>query len=339
MATYRNRGNKWQARIQRKGQPDLAKSFLSKRDAEAWARQTEAEMDRGAYLDRTEADKTTLGELFQRYLLEVTPHKKSCVSEQNRIKSFCRDDKLCQYKATALSGKLFAEWRDKRLQEVAGSTVNRDLNLLSHVINTARKEWGIHINNPVELIRRPKHNKGRERRLTADEETRLFAELCLTERAADGTYKAGGTHNPWIKPVVIFAIETGMRRGEILSLAWVNVDLQKRMARLVDTKNGEGRSVPLTRRATALLQSLPRSIDGRVFPTTAEAVKLAFRRALERARINDLHFHDLRHEAVSRMFEKGLGVMEVASVSGHKTLQMLRRYTHLSTDSLLAKLG
>jgi integrase len=177
------------------------------------------------------------------------------------------------------------------------------------------------------MIRRPKHNKSRERRLSVEEESRLMLELETK------------TRNPWMRPIVIFAIETGMRRSEILSLTWEYVDLQRRVARLVDTKNGEGRSVPLTLKATSLLLSMPRSIDGRVFATTAEAVKLSFQRAVVRSQIDDLHFHDLRHEAVSRLFEKGLNVMEVSSVSGHKTLQMLKRYTHLSSDILLSKIG
>jgi len=339
MATFRKRGDKWQARVQRKGQPDLSKSFLLKADAESWARQLESEIDRGVFQDRSEAERTTFGDLLDRYAKEVTPLKKSAASEGQRINRFIREDKIARYKTTALSGKLIAEWRDKRLLAVSGSTVNRELNLISHVINTARKEWGIHISNPVELIRRPKENRGRERRLSADEEKRLLAELELTCRSESGAYTAGGTHNPWIKPIVVFAIETGMRRGEILSLTWDRVDLRKRIARLVDSKNGEGRSVPLTLKATALLAALPRSIDGRVFATTNDAVKLAFVRAVERAKIDDLHFHDLRHEAVSRLFEKGLNVMEVASISGHKTLQMLKRYTHLSSECLLSKIG
>jgi integrase len=268
-----------------------------------------------------------LGEILLRYKREVTPLKKSAANESIRIDRLVRDEAICQYKATALTGKLFAEWRDQRSQQVTGSTVNREIDILSHAINTARKEWGIHISNPIETIRRPKHNRSRERRLSVDEESKLLAELQIK------------TRNPWIKAVVVFAIETGMRRGEILSLTWSNVDLQKRVARLIDTKNGEGRSVPLTLKATALLEGLPRSIDGRVFATTAEAVKLSFARAVERAGIDDLHFHDLRHEGVSRLFEKGLNVMEVASISGHKTLQMLKRYTHLSSDQLLAKIG
>ncbi|HEY9826494.1 MAG TPA: site-specific integrase [Stenomitos sp.] len=327
MATITKRATGYQVQIRRRGFPTVSKMFDTKRDAEAWSRMNETQMDQGIYLDRSEADRTTLGEILQRYKREVTPLKKSAENENIRIDRLVRDESLCQYKATALTGKLFAEWRDRRSQQVTGSTVNREIDILSHAINTARKEWGIHISNPVEMIRRPKHNKSRERRLSVDEESKLLLQLQTK------------TRNPWIKHVVVFAIETGMRRGEILSLTWSNVDLNKRVARLVDTKNGEGRSVPLTLKATALLQALPRSIDGRVFATTAEAVKLAFARAVERAKIDDLHFHDLRHEGVSRLFEKGLNVMEVASISGHKTLQMLKRYTHLSSDQLLAKIG
>lgn len=327
MATISKRATGYQAQIRRKGFPTVSKMFNTKREADAWSRSYESEMDKGSYLDRTEADRTTLGELLKRYKNEITPLKKSAANEAIRIERILRDESLCQYKATALTGKLLAEWRDSRLTKVSGSSVNREIDILSHAINTARKEWGIHISNPIESIRRPKHNKGRERRLSKDEEARLFAEI------------EQHTRNPWIKPIVSFAIETGMRRSEILALTWANVDLSKRVARLFDTKNGEGRSVPLTLKATTLLQGLPRSIDGQVFPTTAEAVKLAFARAVERARIADLHFHDLRHEAVSRLFEKGLNVMEVASVSGHKTLQMLKRYTHLEAEKLLIKLG
>lgn len=327
MATVSKRVSGYQVQIRRRGFPAVSRMFKTKRDAEAWARQLEGEMDRGIYLDRTEAENTTLGELLTRYKNEVTPHKKSSYSESKRIERMVRDESICQYKTTALTSKLLAVYRDKRLGFVSGSTVNRDLSVISHALNTATKEWGFNLANPITLLRKPKENPARERRLRDGEEQRLLNEIDAK------------TNNQWLKAVVIFAIETCMRRGEILSLTWENVDLQRRVARLLDTKNGEGRSVPLTQKATALLLGLPRSIDGRVFPTTAEAVKLAFGRALERAGINDLRFHDLRHEAVSRMFEKGLNMMEVATISGHKTLQMLKRYTHMTNDRLLAKLG
>lgn len=339
MAAISKRATGYQAQIRRRGYPTVSKMFASRRDAEAWARLQESEMDRGVYLDRTEAERTTLSDLLERYLAEVTPLKKSALSETTRIKRLLREEDLCCFKLTALTPRLLAEYRDRRLGDVSGSSVNRELSLISHVLNTATREWELPISNPVRVIRKAKENPGRERRLTKDEEARLLAQLEPSSRTERGMFESGGTQNPWIKPIVLFALETGMRRGEILSLTWSNVDISKRVARLTDTKNGEGRSVPLTLKSKALLECLPRSIDGRVFATSAEAVKLAFARAVERAQIVDFHFHDLRHEAISRLFEKGLNVMEVASISGHKTLQMLKRYTHLSSESLLSRIG
>lgn len=338
MAAISKRATGYQAQIRRRGYPTVSKMFATRRDAEAWARLQESEMDRGVYLDRTEAERTTLSDLLERYLSEVTPLKKSALSETTRIKRLLREEDLCCYKLTALTPRLLADYRDRRLGEVSGSSTNRELSLISHVLNTAIREWEFPIANPVRVIRKAKENPGRERRLTADEEARLLAQLECSSRTQRGMFGSGGMQNPWVKPIVLFALETGMRRGEILSLTWSNVDLSKRVARLVDTKNGEGRSVPLTLKAKALLEFLPRSNDGRVFATTAEAVKLAFARAVARAQVTDLHFHDLRHEAVSRLFEKGLNVMEVSSISGHKTLQMLKRYTHLGRHTLLDKL-
>jgi integrase len=139
---------------------------------------------------------------------------------------------------------------------------------------------------------------------------------------------------------VALAIETGMRRGELLALQWSNVDLERRIAFLPITKNGESRGVPLSTRAVATLRGLPASSNGRVFgELTTDALKQSFKRAARRAGISGLRFHDLRHEATSRFFEKGLNVMEVASVTGHKTLQMLKRYTHLSVTDLATRLG
>ncbi len=131
-----------------------------------------------------------------------------------------------------------------------------------------------------------------------------------------------------------------MRQGEIVSLDWKHIDLKKRIAYLPETKNGEPRGVPLSTSAIATFRSLPGSTTGKVFPgVTTEAIKRAFMRACQRAEIEDFHFHDLRHEATSRLFEKSLNPLEVASITGHKTLQMLRRYTHLRAEDLAKKLG
>lgn len=338
MASIRQRGIYWEARVRRDGWPTISRSFNTKADARAWATVIESEMERGVFTDRTEAEKNTLGDLFKRYLTEVSSQKKGHDIERYRLESLQRDP-IAKYKVAGLSGKLMAEWRDKRLKDVSGSTVNRDLNLISHVINVARKEWGMHIENPISMIRRPPENKARKRRLGAGEEEKLLAELEQRTRAERGTFEAGGTQNPWIRPLVILALETAMRRGELLALRWSDVYLVDRFVRLHDTKNGESRDVPLSIRAYELLNDLPRHISGRVFATTPDAVKKAFMRAVERAQLGDLHFHDLRHEATSRLAEKLDNVLELSSVTGHKTLSMLKRYYHPRAKDLARKLG
>ena len=200
--------------------------------------------------------------------------------------------------------------------------------MLSALINTGRTEWGLENvlrTNPVSLISKPRASRPRDRRLEAGELERILL----------------ACENTWFKPVVLFAIETGMRRGEILSLTWTNVHLGKRYTHLPDTKNGDSRNVPLSPQALELLGGLPRNIRGdqKVFPLHFEALKSSWRRACCRADISDLRFHDLRHEATSRFFEKGLNVMEVAAITGHKDLRMLQRYTHLRAEDLALKLG
>lgn len=337
MATITHRKAGYQAQVRRKGYPAVSASFTTKRDAQAWARQIENELDRGLFLSRTEAEKQTLGDILDRYRREVSPTHKGVANETICITALKRDA-VCGYRASALSGKLLAEWRDRRLKAVSAATVNRELNLISSAINVARKEWGIHIENPVTLIRRPPSGKSRTRRLNGDELQRLLAALNVSDRQPDGTY-GGGARNHWIAPIVSLAVETAMRQGELLKLMWQDVNLTDRTAHLPDTKNGEARTVPLSSRAIEILSRLPHSITGRVFPMTKRAVHQAFRRACNRANISDLRFHDLRHEGVSRLFELGLNPMEVASISGHRTLAMLQRYTHLKASELVKKLA
>jgi hypothetical protein len=156
MATIRQRkeSKNYEVRIRRQGWPDITRTFSRAADARAWASVIESEIERGVFIDRTEAEKNTLGDLLQRYLIEVSSQKKGRDSERYRLVSLQRDP-VAKIKAASLSGKLMAEWRDQRLKKVSGSTTNRDLNLISHVINVARKEWGIHVENPLSMIRRP----------------------------------------------------------------------------------------------------------------------------------------------------------------------------------------
>lgn len=209
---------------------------------------------------------------------------------------------------------------------VQGVTVRRDLALLHHVLGVARKEWNYPMRgNVVGEIRLPKPPKARERR-PDQEEVEAVLDACRRSRAK------------LLAPVVRFAMETGMRRGEIVEARWTHVDWDSNVLHVPQSKNGHSRDIPLSTRALAILEALPRD-HGRIFPTTANAIRLAWERARDKAKVADLHFHDLRHEAISRLFERGLSVPEVALISGHRDYRMLFRYTHLRASDLVAKLG
>ena len=333
MATFRKRGpHQWQVQVRKKGHPIETKTFETRAAAQTWARSVEYEMDQGLFVCRAEAEATTLKELLERYLAEITPAKKGAGPEAARIRALLRHP-LSQRIVAGIRGVDIAKYRDDRLRKVRPSTAKRDLVILSHLFEVARKEWGIYVQNPVREIKLPPHAKPRERRLQdgldgeRSEESRMLV-ACREAR------------NPYLLPVVRLALETAMRRGEILSLRWEHIDVNRRIAHLPDTKNGESRTVPLSSTAVRILRALPRSLNGQVFPgLTGEAIKRSFTRAVRRAGIEDLHFHDLRHEATTRLFEKGLNIMEVASITGHKDLRMLRRYTHLKAEELAKKLG
>ena len=336
MATIARRGRRWLARVRRGGEKS-AKTFPTKAQAQAWASVVESELVRGVYVDRAEAEKITFAELIDRYLVEVTPTKKSAASERSRLLALRRRP-IAACKVAAMSGKTLSRYRNERLEEVKPDTVNRELSLIHHIFEIARKEWGIGIPvNPVSLVRRPKNSPGRERRLAQGEENQLLAILAVGDRRPNGTFDTS-VRNIWLKPVVQFALETAMRRSEILALQWGDVDLGKRTAKVLDSKNGSSRLVPLSRRAVGILLSLPESKSGKVFDTTADAMKKAFSRAVDRAGITNLRFHDLRHEGTSRLFERGLTIMEVPLLTGHKDLRMLKRYTHMQVAEVVRKL-
>lgn len=336
MASIRQRDGKWQARVRRHGFKPIEKSFQSRQDAEKWARAIEREQDLGAYVCRTEAESTTLCQLIERYKQEVVPGFRGAHTEVGRLANIA--SAIGKLSLTAITPLVVASYRDQRLRSVTPSTVLRELQTLSAMLNHARREWAIPINNAVEAIRRPSPNRARNRRLEPDEEACLMDALESKGRNDRGQLQSG-TRNPWIKPIVQLALETAMRRGELLSLRWKNVNLNNRTAYLPMTKNGEARTIPLSSAAMAILQGMPRSIDGRVFPITPNALKHAWERACEAAGIEDLHFHDLRHDAASRMAERLPNIIELAAVTGHKDVKMLARYYHPKVIDLARKLG
>jgi integrase len=330
MATIRKKGEyQWHAQIRRKGYPFETKTFNTKTEAEAWARSVENEMDRGVFASRAEAEGTTLYEALGRYEREISCKKKGFIQERYKIRVW-QTHALAKRSLASLKGADFAKYRDERLASgSSASTVRLALALISHLYTIATKEWDIPVQNPVKNIRLPRENNSRERRLLDGEETTLLS--CLEAPAGDRS-------NPWVKPLVILALETAMRQGELLSLEWKNIDLQRQVARLPDTKNGTARDVPLSRRAVSTLEQLVHSTNDSVFITTASALKQSWKRATKRASMDDLHFHDLRHEATSRLAEK-LALHELMKVTGHKDTRMLARYYHPRAEDLAQKLG
>jgi integrase len=237
-----------------------------------------------------------------------------------------------------IQGKDIAAFRDERVKSGCSvNTVRLDLAVISHLFEIARKEWGMEgLTNPVKAIRIPSPPSGRDRRLRPGELEKI------TDASESST----------LADVLRFAVETGMRRSELAGMTWDLVDLKKRTVTLPDTKNGEKRIVPLSTEACRILSDLPGRLDGKVWGMEPDSITQAFIRALSRARkayeqecegkgtkpdpsyLADLTFHDIRHEATSRFFEKGLNPMQVAAITGHKTLQMLKRYTHLKAEDL-----
>jgi len=343
MATIKKRELKhivtWQARVKRKDYPVQYRTFDLKGDAEAWARRIEREIDVGAWRDTSGADTSIFGDALRRYLVEVTPNKKGARQEEMRPRIILRH-KIATTAISRLKNSDVAAFRDDMLHEgKAPSTVLKYMALMSYLFTVAQTECGMpYLINPVQSVRKPRANNKRDRRLEPEEEARLLA--------ACGDFH---NSNTWLLPMVLFALETAMRKGEILNLTWKNVELKKTTATLLDTKNGECRTVPLSSKAISILKSLPRSPGGRVFATTGNAIKLAFIRTCKRAKsidgkknepIEDLRFHDLRHEATSRLFEKGLSTEQVKRITGHKTYAMLGRYTHLRVgEEMMIKLG
>lgn len=328
MASIRQRSGVWQARVRRKGYPDEVSSFKTKTEAHVWARNVESEMDQGSHQSLLQAKDILLAEILKRYMVEVTPSKRGAKREAEGIQFMLRQ-KFAAHSMVNLTPSVVAGYRDERLRTVAAGTIIRELSILSGIITHARKEWGLPTQNPCALVRKPPTPRGRARLLSTDEEFQLLDELRPIRR-----------RSPWMVPLVMLALETAMRRGELLAMRWENVNLAAQTARLPITKNGSERVVPLSKKAVAVLEALPsRSSAGPVFPISHMTMHNCFVDACRRAKIVDLRFHDLRHTATSRLAEKLPNLIELASVTGHQTIQMLKRYYHPTAEAMAQKLG
>ncbi len=327
MATISKRGNyQYQAIIRRKGYPTQTKTFETKKDAEAWAHDIESQQDRGHFKDRREIEGTTLKEALERYLQNVSIHKRGHVAEGNRIRQL-QAHPLAARTLDTLQAKDFAAYRDKRLQLVSANTTRLELAILSHLYTIAIEEWSLPLEHALKSVKKPAPGPARERRLQDGEEKNLHEALGRpTGRGAQ----------IWLGACIRLAIETGMRASEILTLEWSQLRLNDSIIRLNRTKNGTTRSVPLSLEAVRVLTELPRHIGGRAIPNFHDTSGLdrAFKLLCKAANINDLHFHDLRHEAASRLAPH-MPAQTLAKVMGWKSLQMAMRYYNPKDEELV----
>ena len=327
MATITQRDDKWQAKVRRNGQ-QASGTFSRKTDADAWARKVEGEMERGEWYDMGEADKTSLIDALDRYEKAKTLSKKSANREKVRIKSLKANLKFANTRLSKITSSNISSFVDhERSRGLADSSIRLDLALLSNLFTVARKEWDMPgLRNPVKEITQPKPSNARTRRLAGDEETKLLDAI-----------KKAMPRTPCASALVTLAIETGMRQSELLGLE--RKDINGRVAHLADTKSGLPRDVPLSKKAVETIAALPSSIDidGKLFGVTQDRLVRGFAKACKGAGIEDLSFHDLRHEAASRL-AKLYQAHELAKIFGWKTIQMAMRYYHPDVHDFVSRM-
>ncbi len=315
-----------QAKCRRKGFPTLSRTFGSLADAKKWARQIERDWDQGIGQTAQPQATTTLGDLLRRYREEVTPTLRSGDLDAKRI-TLWLNEPFTKTLVSDLSPSVFATYRDDRLKKVSPGTVLRELNILRAALNRAKIDWGISV--PECRITRPKAPAPRDRRLKPGE----------FEKLLKGCEQSRIQH---LAPAIILAVETAARQGELLALTWKNVDLERSVARFPITKNGHPRTIPLSSRAVEVLSGLERKGDKVLWAFGKDrrcSLKHAFVRLRDRVGIEGLRFHDLRREGVSRMLERGLNIVEVSQVSGHRTLSMIQCYAAPRAQDIAKKLG
>ena len=326
MATLRKRNGKWQVQIRRPHQPSINRSFIHKSRAQQWARKVEAEIDvKGLLPDTSLLKQHTLLDLINRYLDQITPKKRGHVNEQIRLKQIARHQ-IASYQLINLKPVHINSYVEERMSLVSPGTAARDLGVLHHLVETARLQWGIPFGEDLfKGVQKPKEPPSRDRRLDLHEEEILLQGCALSSVT-------------YLKPIITLALETAMRRGEILAIQWDDINESLRTLRIPITKNGHPRVIPLSSKALTTLLGTPRGNSERVYEVSPNAFRLAWERLRNRVGIKDLHFHDLRHEAISRFFELGLSIPEVALISGHRDPRMLFRYTHLRAEDVAQKI-
>ena len=329
MATTQKRRNAdgrivYRVRIRRKGFPLRTATFHRLSEARNWATTTESEtlQSRLSYADQ----EYTLAATIDRYITDILPNKRPSTTRSQRQQLEWWRNALKGCKLDEVTPIMVAGYRDKLAKRIGPATVNRYLAALSHTFTVATKDWGWCYNNPLRNVRRLREPRGRVRYLSDEERHRLLA-ACQMSR------------NPHLHTLVVLALSTGARRGELLGLRWNNVDLDRGVITLHETKNGERRMLPLMGYALELMRSKgigQIKLDSLVFPGPRRSkpthIRTAWNTALRRANLDDFRFHDLRHSCASYLAMGGASLAEIAEVLGHKDLDVTRRYAHLSQE-------
>ncbi len=335
MAYIQERQNKngtanYRVQVRLKGYPVQSATFARKTDAKKWAQQIEAAMREGRHFKTTEAKKRTLGELINRYIRDILPNKPKSQKKQTGQLNWWKEQ-IGDYALAEITPALIAEQRDNlfqgqtvRKKPRSSATAVRYLAALSHVFTIAIREWGWLENNPVSRVTKPKEPRGRVRFLDDKERENLLK-------------AAKESQNPYLYLVIVLCLSTGARRMEILGLKWQNVDLDRGVITLHETKNNERRVLPITGHALELMKEHAKVRHIKtdlVFPAhnlkKPMDIRTPWETALKKAGIEDFRFHDLRHSAASYLAMNGASLAEIAEVLGHKTLAMVKRYAHLS---------
>jgi len=340
----------YRVQVRLKGHPSETASFERLTDARRWAQQTEAAIREGRHFKTVEAKKHTMAQTIDRYCKEVLAHRDNPVNQKTYLKYW--KDKLGDYRLSDITPALIVEHRNalvgsknKYGRSIGLATANRYSQALGHVFTVAMKEWGWINQNPLINIAKYKEPRGRVRFLSDEER------LALLEACKD-------SDNPYLHTVVVLALSMGARKMEILGLKWKDIDFERKQIILHETKNDERRTLPLQGYALSLIQEhakvrklgcdyvfpskkAKKDVKGKIVYQPID-IRTAWENALKKAEIEDFRFHDLRHSAASYLAMNGASLAEIAAVLGHKTLQMVKRYAHLSeahTHDVVAKMN
>lgn len=345
MASIRKRSNKdgsssFRVDVRLKGFPPQRATFQRLTDARKWASDTESAIRQGRYFKTAEARKHTFADLADRFVRETLSKKSATAKKIQTAQIKWWKKELGSHTLADITPALITEGRDKLLSGTtkrgtprSPATVVRYMAALSHAFTVAVNEWGWLEDSPMRKVSKPTEPRGRMRFLSDDE----VVNGVLVEGERTRLLRVcQQSSNRYLYPVVVLALSTGMRQGEIMGLTWDAVDTHQGRITLTETKNGEIRVVPLVGKALELLKAHPRRIDtpllfpGKKKKLSPMDLRAPWQQALKAAQIDDFRFHDLRHSAASYLAMNGASLAEIAEVLGHKTLQMVKRYSHLS---------